>query len=190
MRLLSSLVLICSLSAASLSCKSKKAVDKKFFPALSYIKSQVAKVDSSLNTIKKYVFIDSTRTDTIFLHRDQFKDAAADFLSIPDLTGADYQDRYTESNQYDETLNRAILICTPIKPGKEQVQRQEVLIKPDPGGDKVTNIIINTVMSSKDSSVEKHMLWKVDESFQVTTTRQLAGQPEKTSTYKVEWIEQ
>ena len=33
------------------------------------------------------------------------------------------------------------------------------------------------------------MLWKVDESFQVTTTKQLAGQPETTSTIKVIWNE-
>ena len=37
--------------------------------------------------------------------------------------------------------------------------------------------------------MQKRLLWKIDESFQVTTIRQLAGQPETTSTVKVVWNE-
>jgi hypothetical protein len=64
------------------------------------------------------------------------------------------------------------------------------LIRPDPGGDKITSIIINSVNNSKDSSVQKRMLWQVDQSFQVITTRQLPGQPETISTIKVVWNEE
>ncbi len=185
-RILISFLLI----VAMLSCKTKKKVsDKKFFPVLSYINSQVAQVDSSLNSIRKYVFIDSLHTDTNYVSREQFRSVASDFLTIPDLTDEDFADRYTESEQFDETLNRVIVVTLPVKPEKELIQRQEVLIKPDPSGDKVTNIIINTTSSSKDSSIQKNMLWKVDESFTVTTIRQVAGQPETTNTYKVVWNE-
>lgn len=178
------------LIVAMLSCKAKKKVsDKKFFPVLSFIKSQVAQVDSSLNSIRKYVFIDSLHTDTNYISREQFRSVASDFLTIPDLTDEDFSDRYTESEQFDQTLNRVIVVTMPVKPEKELIQRQEVLIKPDPSGDRVTNIIINTTSSSKDSSIQKNMLWKVDESFTVTTIRQVAGQPETTNTYKVVWNE-
>ena len=34
------------------------------------------------------------------------------------------------------------------------------------------------------------MLWQVDKSFQVTTIRQLPGQKETTTTYKVIWSEE
>jgi len=51
------------------SCKPKaKATNKeKFFPALSYIKSQIAQVDTSVFSIRKVVFIDSTRSDTSYI---------------------------------------------------------------------------------------------------------------------------
>lgn len=178
------------ISLALLSCSQKKVVDKKFFPIASYLRSEIGKMDSTLSPIRKYIFIDSTHTDTIYIHRDDFRAVASDFLAVPDLTKPEYQDRYEEKDQFDETLNRVIIVCTPLKPEKELLQRQEVLIKPEGPNGQVTNIIFNTTLNTKDSSVEKRMLWKIDESFQVTTTRQYPGQPEKTTTYKVEWSDQ
>jgi hypothetical protein len=172
------------------SCGEKtKEVKDPFFPVLSYLKSQVADIDTSLYSIRKLVFVDSLRTDTIYLHRENFRDEAKEFLSVPDISSASFRKRYVEEKMFDETLNRVLLTYTPLNPDKEEIQRQEVLIKPDPSGDKVTNIIINTVMNSRDSSVQKKLLWKVGESFQTTITKQLAGQPEKTSIVKVIWNE-
>ena len=190
MRSLYGLLLAAFIFLSLVACKSKKkTADPRFFPVLSYLKSQVAQVDTSLNTIRKYVFTDSAHTDTIYIPREQFRATAADFLAIPDLSTADYADRFTYSEQFDETLNRVLIVNTAINPEKEILQRQEVLIKPDPSGDKVTNIIINTQFNSKDSSIEKKMLWKVDQSFTVTTIKQVKGQPEMTTTYKVAWNE-
>lgn len=174
-----------------LACKEKKKVaDKRFFPVVSYLNSQVAQVDTSLNTIKKYIFIDSARTDTVYIPREQFRAAAQDFLTVPDLSTAEFAGRYDYSEQFDESLKRVLIVNTPVSPEKEIIQRQEVLIRPGDGsGDKVTNIVINTLTSSKDSTIEKKMLWRVDQSFTVTTIRQVAGQPEITSTYKVVWNE-
>jgi hypothetical protein len=173
-----------------ISCKQKeKNTKEKFFPVLSFIQSQVADIDTSLYPIRKLVFIDSLRTDTIFIAREDFRKEASDFLTIPDLSSEKYEDRYIEEKQFDETMNRVMLTYTPVKPDKEEIQKQEVLIKPDPAGDKITNIIINRMTHTKDSSVQKRLLWKVDESFQVITIKQLNGQPETTSTIKVVWGE-
>jgi len=172
------------------SCKPKEKDNKeKFFPVLSFIQSQVAEIDTSLYSIRKLLTVDSLQCDTIYIHREQFREAAKDFLSIPDLSSSKYEDRYIEDKQFDETMNRVILTYTPLKPEKEEIQRQEVLIKPDPSGDKITNVIINRVLNTKDSSIQKRLFWKVDESFQVITIRQLNGQPETTSTVKVVWGE-
>ena len=172
------------------SCKQKEEkTGEKFFPAISFIKGQVAAMDTSLYSIFKLDFTDSARTDTSFIHREQFREIAKDFLAVPDIASSKYEERYKEEKLFDETLNRVMLTYTPVNPEKEQLQRQEVLIKPDPSGDKVTNIFIETSVSTKDTAVQKKLFWKVDESFQVTTTRQLAGQPEKTTTYKVVWGE-
>ena len=172
------------------SCVGKENQDKEpFFPVLSYLKSQVADIDTSLYSIRKLIFVDSVRTDTVYIHRENFKEEAKDFLSVPDISSASYRNRYVEEKLIDETLDRVLLTYTPLNPDKEEVQRQEVLIKRDPSGDKVTNIIINTTTNTRDSSVEKKLLWKVGESFQTIITKQLAGQPEITSTVKVIWNE-
>lgn len=170
------------------SCKEKDDREK-FFPVLSFIQSQVADIDTSLYPIRKLVFVDSLRTDTFFIHRENFREEAKDFLAIPDISTSKYRDKYTEEKIFDETLNRVLITYTPLKPEKEEIQRQEVLIKPDPAGDKVTNIIINSVVNTKDSAVQKMLLWKVGESFQVTIIKQIAGKAETTSTSKVIWNE-
>jgi hypothetical protein len=182
---LASLVLL-----SAISCKQKeKDTREKFFPVLSFLQSQVADIDTALYSIRKLVYVDSLRTDTFYIHRENFREEAKDFLSIPDISASKYRDRYTEGKTFDETTNRVMITYTPLKPEKEIIQSQEVLIKSDPAGDKVTNIIINSVVNTKDSAVQKRLLWKVDESFQVVITKQLAGQPETTSIVKVVWNE-
>ncbi|MCG2614154.1 hypothetical protein LZZ85_07670 [Terrimonas sp. NA20] len=174
-----------------LSCKSSKENEEAgFFPILPILQSQVAKVDTTLNSIRQYVFADSSHVDTIFVHRNQFRALAQDFLSLPDIATEDYQDRYKETTQFDETLNRAIFTYVPVNADKEIIQRQEVLIKPEGSGDQITSIIVNTVNNTKDSAIQRRMLWQVDKSFQVTTTRQLVGQPAVTTTVKVVWDEE
>ena len=183
-----SLFLLCLVMA---SCRSsEKQSAESFIPVLSFLKSQVAQVDTTLNSIRQYIYIDSTRVDTVYVHRDQFRELAKDFLSIPDLSSSEFKSRYTEDTQFDETLNQALFTYTPVKPEKELIQRQEVLIRPDQGGDKITTVIINSVNNTKDSSIQKKMLWLVDRSFQVVTSRQLPGQPQTTSTIKVVWNEE
>ncbi|HYM95386.1 MAG TPA: hypothetical protein VET23_14710 [Chitinophagaceae bacterium] len=168
--------------------KSKPAhEDEGFFPVLSYIKSQVAQVDTSLYGIKKIIWLDSIRTDTVYLKREEFRNLAKDFLEIPDLSDKKYASLYTEEKFYDEGLNRVVLTCKPKKPDEAIIQRQEVLITPDPSGDKVSNFIIDLSMTSKGSSLQKKLLWQVDHSFQVVTSVQKHGQAETTSIMKVIW---
>ena len=79
------------------SCKQKeKQEGEKFFPALSFIKGQIAAMDTSLYSIRKLDFIDSIRTDTTFIHREQFRAIANDFLSLPDIASPKYEDRFKE----------------------------------------------------------------------------------------------
>jgi hypothetical protein len=187
-------VAILFLCLSLVACKEKKkeepqAAKEEFFPAISFIKNQVAHVDTSLYTIRVITAIDSVREDTAYIRREQFKGIARDFLSLPDISKAEYNGRYTESESYDETINRLQLLYTPVKEDEEIIKSQQISIKPDPSGDKVSSIYITTGISTRDSLVEKKMLWMIDQSFQVTTIRQLVGQPEVTSTIKVVWNE-
>ena len=170
-----------------LSCSHKKK--EGFFSVLSYIRSQVAEVDTSLYPIIKITWLDSTHTDTQYIKREEFRGLAKDFLEIPDLTEKKYQSLYTEEKFFDQGLNRVVFTCKPDKTDTAIIQQQETQVAPDPSGDKVKSFFIDIPLANKDSLVEKKMLWKVDKSFQVATLIQKPGQPQTTSIMKVAWNE-
>ena len=172
-------------------CKSKKKEpEKKFVSVLSLIENQVAHVDTSLYSIIKIVQNDTLPGDTIYIPREEFRAAAKDFLSIPDLSDKKVAKRYKEEAIFDETINRFIITYTPEDPAKEEIQKQELLVTPNTAtGDKVNNIIIDRVISNRDSFMKQNLLWQMDRSFQVATTLQKPGKPEKITTVKVVWNE-
>jgi len=172
-----------------LSCKNKKTDEEKetqtFFPVLSFIKSQVAHVDTSIFRIIKIVQKDST-SDTTYLKREEFREAAKDFLMIPDIASDELKDEYTETKLFVQDLEQVALSYMPKEPNKE-ISRQEVMIKPDADGDKVQSIFINRTTESKGASVQKILFWEVDKQFKIVTLTQSPGQPEKKETVKVIW---
>src|ERR1044071_495268 len=95
------------------SCKQKNQSDgnkETFFPLLSFIKSQVAQIDTSLYSIKKIISIDSIHSDTVFVPREEFRNLAKDFLDLPDLTEKKFKDRYIEEKLFDEQINRVSIL--------------------------------------------------------------------------------
>lgn len=185
------LVLLLLVMLAMPACQSKKkGPEKKFISLLSLIKSQVAHVDTSLYSIVMIVSTDSLHSDTTYIPREEFRAAAKDFLAIPDLSDQKVADRYKEETMYDKTINRVVITYTPENPDKEEIQKQELLVTPNAAtGDKVNDIIINRIISNRDSFMQKNMLWQMDKSFQVVTTLQKPGKPETITTMKVTWNE-
>ncbi len=170
--------------------KKKKEPGKTFLSALSLIKSQVAHVDTSLYPIMRIEYKDSTPSDTVFIPRDEFRAAAKDFLDLPDIAEKTIASRFKEENLFDKTINSIMITYTPVDPSAEQIQKEELVATPDETGNaKVSSIIINTIISNRDSLVEKKMLWQMDRSFQVTTIRRLPGKPESSTTIKISWNE-
>ena len=169
------------------SCKDKKEnkSEKNFFPVLSFIKSQVAHVDTSVFRIIKIVKKDSI-SDTTYLKREEFREAAKDFLTIPDISDKDLRDEYTETELFVEDLDQVALNYMPKEPNKE-ITRQEVMIKAGPDGDKVQSIFINRVINNKSGSIQKILFWEVDKQFRVITLTQLPDSPETKETIEVKW---
>ena len=171
-----------------LSCKSKKQNEenKSFFPVLSFIKSQVAEVDTSVYPIFKIATVDSL-SDTVYIRREEFRQYANDFLTMPDISGKKWNDDYMETKLYDADLKRVILNYMP-KDVNEEIRRQEVMIEPGHHtDDKVRTIIIDRLVTNEDSTVQKNMLWQVDKHFQVVTVTNRKNQPEKIEKLKVVW---
>ena len=184
-------VFLLSVMLVIAACHTKKKVpEKKFISVLSLIQSQVAQIDTSLYSIIKIINTDSLPGDTTYIPREEFRATAKDFLSIPDLSDKKVAERYKVETLFDKTINRVIITYTPENPDKEEVKKQELLVTPSvANGDVVNDIIINQVISNRDSFMQKNMLWQMDKSFQVATTIQKPGKPEKTTTVKVTWNE-
>lgn len=174
-----------------IACKNKKKEpEKKYVSILSLIKSQVAHVDTSLYPIIRLDVEDSLHTDTSYIPREQFAGLAKDFLTIPDLADKKTAERFKEEVIYDEGYNRASVIYTPLDPQKEEVQLLQLMADPNsPEKNNVKSIIIKRGFANRDSSVNKNLLWQMDQSFQVVTISQKPGQPETTSIMKVIWNE-
>lgn len=140
------------------SCKDKEEDStKKFISIHSYINSQIAGVDTSLYAIIKLDIIDSTRTDTTYVKREEFRTLAKDFLDLPDITEKKYRKKYKEESRYDEGMDRAIITYLPEDPSKAVIQRQEMHVKPNLGGGDaiVKTLYIDYLLNSKDSIVQK-----------------------------------
>lgn len=171
------------------SCKSEQkeeGQDSGFFPVLSYLKSQVAHVDTSLYRIVKITTV-GDQSDTAYIKREDFRKEAADFLSIPDITQKKLKKEYKETELYDESLQSVILSYMPTEDDAE-IRRQEVIIQPQQAeNDQVKSIFIDRVMEQGKATVRKSMLWQVDHRFQVVTITQNSDGSEKIEKRRVIW---
>ena len=100
-----------------LSCKTKQSgPEKKYVSIASIIRGQVAGVDTSLYSIKRLDIIDSSRTDTAFIHREQFRGLAKDFLELPDIADKDNRDGFREETRFDDMMNTVVITYLPTNP--------------------------------------------------------------------------
>jgi hypothetical protein len=174
------------------SCKENKSENDatdtgKVTRVLPFIQGQVANIDTSLFALKKIERRDTLNSDTIDIHRSQFRTLAKDFLEIPDLSLKKFEDEYEQSKVYDQDINVISLLTLPKGASSSDIQKQEVIIVPDAQGGKIKTILIDRAWTTKDSSVTKKMIWEVDSYFQVLTLKQMPGQAETSHLLKVTW---
>ncbi len=157
-----------------------------FFPVLSFLKSQVAHIDTSVYTITQ-VTRRGSEMDTAYVKREDFEKTAHDFLSIPDITAKKLRKKYTESRLYDETLGKVVITYTPTDENLEII-RQDVIIQPGTGsGDQVETIYIERLLNDDDSTVQKKMTWEVNKGFQIRSIIQKENTPERVENVAVTW---
>ena len=164
--------------------------DKHYISVRSIIEKQVAHIDTSLYSIVKITDYDSLHSDTSYIPREEFRNAAKDFLEIPDLSDTKIANRYKEENRYDSLIRKVIITYSPLNPKEEEIQKQELLVSPDimvDSSNKVTNIIVDRVKKTRDGFWGQQMLWITDKSFLITTTTQKPGETERIVTTRVIW---
>jgi hypothetical protein len=162
-------------------CKQKK---NDVFPAIDFIRSQIAEVDSSVYRIIRLTPLTDSTNDTVFVRREDFNNLAKDFTETPDISKK-FGGKYTEERMMNNDLGLVVFIATPDN-DKLEVRRQEVRIIPDPPNDHVKSIYIERFESNSDSSVIKRMTWYTGRRFQVVTIVQ-KGSQERTSVMDVVW---
>ena len=168
-------------------CKEKKETKQEPpISALSIIKGQLNSLDTSLYEIIKYETTDNI-TDTVYLKREEAREFATPFLTLPEIADKDYYKNYTEERLIDaqqETLN----ITSTAKNENAEIQKQIIVIAlSDVSSGKVQSIFIDRYLSSKDSTVEQKLFWEIDNYFSIGSIIEKENQPEKTHFTKVAW---
>lgn len=177
-----SMLLIC--------CKQKEKADgddDKFISVNSYLKAQVAEMDSSLATIMAIRKLDTVSTDTTYLKREDFKIYANEFLQLPDISSSKLKDDYSATNMYDDLLNAYVFTYTTTDQ-KNEIKKEDVIVDPTEAGESnIRAINIDKWQTHGDSTVHKNMLWETGKRFLIITKVAKPSQPERISTVEVKW---
>lgn len=175
------------LMAVLLCCKSKKKDEKKdFFSIIPVLQGQVKAMDSSLQRIIA-IRTENNRSDTIDVHRDEFRTYARDFLSLPDITKGDRKDSFDESVMFDEPTRSILLNYTTTDPD-EEIRRETVVLEADENSNgEVKTIIVDWFKEYDDSTVIRNMVWQMDKEFKVITKTTPVNQEEKVRILHVKW---
>jgi hypothetical protein len=172
------------------SCSHKKKQQNKeeqFFPVSSYLKGQVAMMDSSLSTILAIQQQDSSRADTTYIRNKEFKKYAKQFLDLPDISSDNLRGDYQVTNMYDDLLNSYIFTYTTNEKDDE-IKKQDVLVEPGDNGDNtIKTVNIDRWVTQGDSTIHQNMLWESGKRFLIITKMQKQNQPEKIHTLEVKW---
>jgi hypothetical protein len=165
--------------------KKEKVDNSNYFPVLSFLQSEVKKIDTSLFSITKVVTQNGV-SDTTPLLRDSVRGLAADFLGIPDLR-SEKGKSYNEVTAYDTTTQ---LVSMTYSSEESDVPKQQVFIVKSGMNfdDIVKTIYIEKEISKGDSLVQKRLIWDpVEHYFQVRTITSRKNSPEKVRDLKVIW---
>lgn len=177
----------CFFFIALFSCKNKRPDSTKaYVSAVEFVGGEIKKADSLQLQFTKIEATDG-RSDTTAITKDEFKKLAKEFTSLPDISSTSRMEDYKEINDFDESLGNVLLIYTPLKENDE-IRNETFMMKPDEQGyTHIRTILITTMKSTKDSTVEKNLTWHVDKRFQVVTKVSKPNGPEKISTVAVQW---
>ncbi len=165
----------------------KDSAQKNFFPVADYIRGEIHYVDSMPLAIMKYQIHDD-RTDSSFIHSDEFHRIAGEFL-LPELEKGNFEKQYLEKSFMDETSG--YLTFTYSTPDKSlPLQRADVLAIPAAtaaGSSQIKSIYLETSRSSGDTLIIKKMLWIARKNLLIITSLQPNGKPHITRQVKVVW---
>lgn len=169
-------------------CKQKKEEKQEAqISAISIIKGQLHKLDSSMAEFKKIERLEN-RNDTTYLKRDEIKSLAEPFLSLPDITDKKNLKKYTEDRLIDAEQNTLSITHTLKENETGEIQKQIIVVDiADISNGQIQSIFIDRSINVPDSTIDQKLFWQIDKFFTIGNIISKENQPEKTNYIKVEW---
>lgn len=172
------------------SCKEKKKKPEvsanDFFPVTTYLKGELARLDTSLASFYKTETKDG-KSDTVPIKNSEVKFYAKDFLELPDITTDKLKDDYKIEHLYDELQNAFVFMFTTNE--DHPVRREDVTVDPQPneqGKNNIRSVFIQLWQKKGDTTFRKNMMWESGKRFEITTISYI-GETEKNKKLQVFW---
>ena len=159
-------------------------VKKNYFPVLSFLKSEIAYVDSFPLRLVEY-HIRNGKTDSNFINTQTFNQLANAFL-INDLDSSRFEKRFDETSFLDQST-KLLTFTYSTKDTSYGLRRVDVLAVPGTEADKVKSIYLEVSSGNADSLVLSKMLWQAGKSFSILQIYQPKHGNAGTSQTEVIW---
>lgn len=160
------------------------AVSKQYFPVISFLKSEIAYVDSLPAGIMKYWSSGSQR-DSGYIQLEEFHKLAGEFLS-PEINDSIFDSQFTETSFLDKSTNTGTFFYST-KNENIPVKRVDIVTAKGEIYDEVKSIYIEKNYRQADSFFVKKMFWKPKRNFQIITTRSKGSGKPMNELIKVVW---
>ncbi|HEX6845560.1 MAG TPA: hypothetical protein VF144_01215 [Chitinophagaceae bacterium] len=182
------LIIPALIAILSAGCKGKKETKEDApISALSIIKGQLNKLDTSLYAFTKYEKTND-KADTTYLKREEVRQYTGPFLSLPDIADKTNYKKYNEEKLIDAQTDLLSIISTLKDDENSEVLKQIMVIDVnDVSEAKVHSIFIDRNIASSDSIIEQKLFWQVDKYFTINSAVIKENQPDKTHFLKVTW---
>ena len=182
------LILLILISGLFVACKEKKETKQEPpISALSIIKGQINKLDTSMYAFTRYDKTD-LRSDTTYLKRDEIRKHSEPFLSLPDIADKKNQEKYTEERFIDAQTDMLSIISTLKENENSEILKQILVIDvTDVSSAKVHSIYIDRNITSNDSIIEQKLFWQIDKYFTINNAIIKENHPDKTHYTRVAW---
>lgn len=180
------LIFFLALSVSLLSCASSDTGKDKpeFIDVASYLKGQLAYMDTIPFAFEKTVLRDSVYTDTSFLTKQQVKEIVLAFLP-EEMEKKNFQKLYAETSFADASTNFITLTYEPEEKKDLPVQRIDVYVNPET--QEIAKLFMVRKKDTRDSSLTQQLLWKHNKSCKLITTVYKANEQEKVLSEKINW---
>jgi hypothetical protein len=180
-----SAAIICSIFFVY-SCKSKPAKEKAtFMDVASYLKGQLAYLDTVPFAILKTTFKDTIYSDSIYIKKEQLRSLVSSYL-LPQLEKESFENSFSENTFIDATINTITLTYNAVDKTLP-IQRIDVYVNPET--EQIKRIYMVRQEQLKDTSLSQQLLWNHNSSCTIITTYQTGKGQETIINEKITWNE-